>query len=186
MDRAGSGKAILKSGKKKPGKVEIDRQKQAERKRRRLEKALATSAAIRSELEKKKQKKMEEQQRLDKEGLAIAEAVALHVLIGEDNEETHNFMPNQKRRLYPCDSSGHVGLFMGHPNFPWSMNEYSKQGCDWNEASTNDVHVEDMHSQFYKEMCGLMAAEAVASLQIGEKPHKVQLSGNQGNFYKEY
>ncbi|KAJ4955979.1 hypothetical protein NE237_012762 [Protea cynaroides] len=68
--------------KKKQGKDELDRQKQIEKKRRRLEKALATSAAIRSELEKKKQKKKEEQQRLDEEGAAIAEAVALHVLVG--------------------------------------------------------------------------------------------------------
>jgi len=73
-----------KKAKKKQVKDELDRMKQAEKKRRRLEKALATSAAIRSELEKKKQMKKEEQQRLDEEGAAIAEAVALHVLIEED------------------------------------------------------------------------------------------------------
>lgn len=77
----------VKKAKKKQVKDELDRMKQAERKRRRLEKALATSAAIRSELEKKKQLKKEEQQKLDKEGAAIAEAVALHVLIEEDSDQ---------------------------------------------------------------------------------------------------
>ncbi|KAF9615575.1 hypothetical protein IFM89_024664 [Coptis chinensis] len=56
----------VRKGKKKQAKDEVDRLKQAEKKKRRLEKALATSAAIRSELEKKKQKKKEEQQRLAK------------------------------------------------------------------------------------------------------------------------
>ncbi|KAL0341027.1 UNVERIFIED_CONTAM: hypothetical protein Sradi_4619500 [Sesamum radiatum] len=77
--------AGVRKAKKKPVKDELDRIKQAEKKKRRLEKALATSAAIRSELEKKKLKKKEEQERLDEEGAAIAEAVALHVLLGEDS-----------------------------------------------------------------------------------------------------
>lgn len=77
----------VKKGKKKQVKDELDRMKQAEKKKRRLEKALATSAAIISELEKKKQKKKEEQERLDEEGAAIAEAVALQVLIGEDSDD---------------------------------------------------------------------------------------------------
>ncbi|MCI12385.1 transport protein SEC31, partial [Trifolium medium] len=51
---------------------------------------LATSAAIISELEKKKQQKKEEQQRLDEEGAAIAEAVALHVLLDEDADDSYN------------------------------------------------------------------------------------------------
>ncbi|CAH8384449.1 unnamed protein product [Eruca vesicaria subsp. sativa] len=72
---------------KKHDKDEFDRVKQAEKKKRRLEKALATSAAIKAELEKKKQKKLEEQQRLDQEGAAIAETVALHVLLGEDSDD---------------------------------------------------------------------------------------------------
>ncbi|MCO5575707.1 hypothetical protein L7F22_029510 [Adiantum nelumboides] len=75
-----------KKEKKKQAKEDRDRQKQVEKKRRRLEKALATSAAIRSELEKKKQRKREEEQRLDEEGAALAEAVALHVLLDEDTE----------------------------------------------------------------------------------------------------
>ncbi|CAF1898572.1 unnamed protein product [Brassica napus] len=42
--------------KKKQGKDEADRIKQAEKKKRRLEKNLAASLAIRAELEKKKQR----------------------------------------------------------------------------------------------------------------------------------
>lgn len=75
-----------KKEKKKQAKEDRDRQKQVEKKRRRLEKALATSAAIRLELEKKKQRKREEEQRLDEEGAALAEAVALHVLLDEDSK----------------------------------------------------------------------------------------------------
>ncbi|KAM3317794.1 hypothetical protein ACQJBY_035483 [Aegilops geniculata] len=70
----------LKKGKKKQ---ELDRQK-----RRRLEKALANSAAIISALEKKKQRKREEQEMLDEEVASIADAVALHVRIGEGSGES--------------------------------------------------------------------------------------------------
>ena len=99
MDKAGGnqGGKVLKKGKKKHAKDELDRQKQAEKKRRRLEKALANSAAIISELEKNRQQKREEQQRLDDEGAAIAEAVALHVLIDEDSEEPCHLMLNNLR-----------------------------------------------------------------------------------------
>lgn len=72
--------------KKKQAKEERDRLKQVEKKKRRLEKALATAAAIRIELEKKKQKRKEEEQRLDEEGAALAEAVALQVLVEEDTD----------------------------------------------------------------------------------------------------
>ncbi|CAA0836884.1 Unknown protein [Striga hermonthica] len=48
---------------------------------------LATSAAIGSELDKKKQKKKEEQERLDEEGARISEAVALHVLLSEEDSD---------------------------------------------------------------------------------------------------
>ncbi|KAH7442620.1 hypothetical protein KP509_03G096800 [Ceratopteris richardii] len=77
---------VLRKEKKKQSKEDRDRQKQIEKKRRRLEKALATSAAIRLELEKKKQRKREEEQRLDEESAALAEAVALYVLLDEDRE----------------------------------------------------------------------------------------------------
>ncbi|KQK20037.1 uncharacterized protein LOC104581664 isoform X1 [Brachypodium distachyon] len=112
MDRAGGNQAgqVLKKGKKKHAKDESDRQKQAEKKRRRLEKALANSAAIISELEKKRRQKQEEQQRLDDEGAAIAEAVALHVLIGEDCDEPCQLMLNNRKR---CDGFLNLELTPG-------------------------------------------------------------------------
>ncbi|KAJ7566182.1 hypothetical protein O6H91_02G091500 [Diphasiastrum complanatum] len=81
-----SGAASSRKEKKKQVKEERDRLKQAEKKKRRLEKALANAATIRSELEKKKQKRKEEEQRLDKEGAALAEAVALQVLVDEESD----------------------------------------------------------------------------------------------------
>ena len=110
MDRAGGNQAgqVSKKGKKKHAKDESDRQKQAEKKRRRLEKALANSAAIISELEKKRQQKQEEQRRLDDEGAAIAEAVALHVLIGEDCDEPRQLRWNGHR------GRGHRDDFVDH------------------------------------------------------------------------
>lgn len=73
---------------KKQMKDELDRIKYAERKKRRLEKALAASAVIRSELEKKKLKRKEEQQRLDEERALIAKAVALHVLLDDSFDDS--------------------------------------------------------------------------------------------------
>ena len=95
---------LARKGKKKHnGKDEFDRVKQAEKKKRRLEKALANSAAIRAELEKKKQRKLEEQQRLDEEGAAIAEAVALHVLLGEDSDDSSRVMLGQAKGCFKMD-----------------------------------------------------------------------------------
>lgn len=91
--------AGVRKGKKKKVKGELDRAKQAEKKKRRLEKALATSAAICSELEKKKQTKKEERQRLDEEGAAIAEAVALRVLQEEEDDSHHSFKAAVKKDL---------------------------------------------------------------------------------------
>ncbi|GAB2265161.1 hypothetical protein Dimus_000226 [Dionaea muscipula] len=104
----------VKKGKKKQANDELDRMKQAEKKRRRLEKALATSAAIRSELEKKKQKKKEEQQRLDEEGAALAEAVALQVLIGDDSDDSSEIAVKKDEEFNPswyCAASD-LDLFM--------------------------------------------------------------------------
>ncbi|CAK9199295.1 unnamed protein product [Sphagnum troendelagicum] len=82
-----SATASCRKEKKKQAKEERDRLKQAEKKKRRLEKALATAAAIRAELEKKKQRRKEEERRLDEEGAALAEAVALQVLVDEESDE---------------------------------------------------------------------------------------------------
>ncbi|KAI5063517.1 hypothetical protein GOP47_0022064 [Adiantum capillus-veneris] len=86
--------------KKKQAKEERDRLKQVEKKKRRLEKALATATAIRIELEKKKQRRKEEEQRLDEEGAALAEAVALQVLVEEEvNSFEDNMCENAASKL---------------------------------------------------------------------------------------
>ncbi|KAG0457074.1 hypothetical protein HPP92_022231 [Vanilla planifolia] len=118
MDKQGRNLAPTapRKKKKKQAKDEADRLKQAEKKKRRLEKAIATSAAIRSELEKKKLKEKEYLERLDVEGAAIAESVALHVLVGEDSDESCNITPSNNRRFSSFDSSHDRSIFMDHYN----------------------------------------------------------------------
>ncbi|CAA0830838.1 Unknown protein [Striga hermonthica] len=113
--------AGVRKPKKKPVKDELDRIKQAEKKKRRLEKALATSAAIRSELEKKKLKKKEEQERLDEEGAAIAESVALQVLLGEDSD----YSEKKDEGLTSWDHSSNIGFITGtrQPHF-YNLSKY--------------------------------------------------------------
>ncbi|KAJ0964300.1 hypothetical protein J5N97_029422 [Dioscorea zingiberensis] len=189
MERVGCGQAasVLRKSKKKQAKDELDRQKQAEKKKRRLEKALATSAAIRSELEKKKQKKIEEQQKLDEEGAAIAEAVALHVLLGEDSDESYQLMMSDDKNHIPWEYSGNISVFLGCPSF----GKYSVEELGWMpdtyrlDCKTNDwrsvpclphgVHVRDIRTPCFEEtfkgsdICpGVLAAQAVSSLQIAE------------------
>ena len=99
--------------KKKQVKDELDRIKQAEKKKRWLEKALAASAAIIFELEKN-QKKKEEQQRLDQECASIAEAVALQVLIGEESDKSCvQAMMHNDEEWYPWGyCAGNFELFV--------------------------------------------------------------------------
>ncbi|KAJ0968307.1 hypothetical protein J5N97_025251 [Dioscorea zingiberensis] len=196
MERSRCGQPVptLRKSKKKQAKDEVDRQKQAEKKKRRLEKALATSAAIRSELEKKKQKKIEEQQRLDEEGAALAEAVALHVLVGEDTDESRPFMLNE--RLSPWDYSSNISLLMGCQDFAkysvgggWMPDAYDTESKwnDWVNASSppHGLFVRDLRTPYFKEtfdgaaaICpGRIAAEAVSLLQIKENPQKIDPTG---------
>ncbi|CAA2964026.1 Hypothetical predicted protein [Olea europaea subsp. europaea] len=127
----------IRKAKKKQVKDELDSIKQAEKKKRRLEKALATSAAIRSELEKKKQKKKEEQQRLDEEGAAIAEAVAMHVLLGEDSEDSRHVrhvMLKKDEGFTSWDHCSNFDLIMGGrqglvPDH--ELSKYSLEGIGW-------------------------------------------------------
>ncbi|KAL5196411.1 hypothetical protein ABZP36_008402 [Zizania latifolia] len=191
---------VLKKGKKKQAKDELDRQKQAEKKRRRLEKALANSAAIISELEKKKQKKREEQQRLDEEGAAIAEAVALHVLIGEDSNEPCHLMLNKHRRCNHWDHSAGFdfavdaqGADIYPPNGLMRADHvYTPKGSciDWGIGQTlpswGEVRDLQLQAPCYQGMfhqsvtCpGLLAAQAVSSLQIGGDSSDIT-SPNQG------
>ena len=186
----------VRKGKKKKVKDETDRLKQAEKKKRRLEKALATSAAIRSELEKKKQKKKEEQQRLDEEGAAIAEAVALHVLLGEDSDDSCKIMLKEDEGFRTWDCASNIDLYMGgrrfvlpHQDLPkhalegigWVSNVYGS-GCKWNEWGNSDRSVSsgpfmgDLYMPYSDERgwetteisAGHIAAQAIASLQIAE------------------
>lgn len=171
----------VRKAKKKQVKDELDRLKQAEKKKRRLEKALATSAAIISELEKKKQKKKEEQQRLDEEGAAIAEAVALHVLLGEDSDDSCKVVINDDGcKAWNYDHN--LDLFMGGNRacFPhldgggtWSV---SAENGEWSFSS--GPFEKNVHEPLYEEAAWdwgptgfsaeLIAAQAVRSLHIAE------------------
>jgi Sec-independent protein translocase protein TatA len=195
MDKAIGNQAgkVLKKGKKKQAKDELDRQKQAEKKRRRLEKALANSAAIISELEKKKQKKKEEQQRLDEEGAAIAEAVALHVLIGEDSDEPCHLMLNKHRKcnhwdplagfdftqstaIYPSD-----GLHAYAPKGWWTDLEFGQPLPSWGEERDDLQAAPCYQGTFHQSVTcpGFIAAQAVSSLQIREESSDI-ISPSQG------
>ncbi|XP_047341409.1 uncharacterized protein LOC124945081 [Impatiens glandulifera] len=153
MDCAGNLQpGVRKGGKKKQVKDEMDRIKQAEKKKRRLEKALATSAAICYELEMKKQKKREEQQRLDEEGAAIAEAVALHVLLGEEdsNEEMNRW---------------NILNLQGHYLEPPACYEPDFRGSRWNEWGKNCWSLSPPYANDPE------ISLAVASLHLSEDAH---------------
>jgi hypothetical protein len=72
-----SASASSRKEKKKQVKEDIDYMKQADFFFKKLQKALARTVAIPSELEEKKQRYKEEEQLLDEEGAALAGAVAL-------------------------------------------------------------------------------------------------------------
>ncbi|XP_044468365.1 uncharacterized protein LOC123197916 [Mangifera indica] len=194
MDKMACNKVqpVVRKAKKKQVKDEMDRIKQAEKKRRRLEKALATSAAIRSELEKKKQKKKEEQQRLDEEGAAIAEAVALHVLC-EDSDDSCKVVLNKEKGFTSWDCTCNVDIFIGEgrasppqqdrafEGIGWLSNTMDS-GCKWDDFGNDDwsftyrpfernlgmPYLEDEGLRAPELSAGLIAAQAVSSLQIAE------------------
>ncbi|XP_043717128.1 uncharacterized protein LOC122665123 [Telopea speciosissima] len=201
--------SVVRKEKKKQGKDELDRQKQAEKKRRRLEKALANSAAIRSELEKKKQKKKEEQQRLDEEGAAIAEAVALHVLVGEDSDDPCKIMLKKDEGFNPWGHASNIGLFMGGRKTGLPRQGISKHclgglawvpdayvpGCRWSDweigswALSPGVFSRDLAAPYFGEKgrgttemsAELIAAQAVSSLQIAEDTRSDAIFINEWN-----
>ncbi|KAK2983566.1 hypothetical protein RJ640_023100 [Escallonia rubra] len=183
--------------KKKQVKDELDRIKQAEKKKRRMEKTLATSAAIRSELEKKKQKKIEEQKRLDEEGAAIAEAVALRVLLGEDSDDSCKVVLKKDEGLNTWNCATNFEFFMGGREAVLPHQDLSNQSLegigwvsdadrsgirkwsDWGDGGwtvSSGPFVRDLHTPYFHEgawdsseiSAGLMAAQAVSSLQIAE------------------
>ncbi|KAD5961243.1 hypothetical protein E3N88_12716 [Mikania micrantha] len=174
--------------KKKQVKDELDRIKQAEKKKRRLEKALAASAAIISELEKKNRKKKEEQQRLDEECAAIAEAVALQVLIGEETDKSCvKAIMHKEEDWYPwgyCASN--FDLFVGdsharataaviphthslNGDVGWVSDGSGGSGYQWNGYGLSDggYFLSDVHAPCVMER-DWEAAEAISSLQIAD------------------
>ncbi|KAJ0453136.1 hypothetical protein HanRHA438_Chr15g0732081 [Helianthus annuus] len=143
----------VKKMKKKQVKDELDRIKQAEKKKRRLEKALATSAAIISELEKKKQREKGEQRRLDEEGAAIAEAVALQVLNGEDSNDACGQVVNGKR-IYRNAHGGSICR--------WNAHRFGENGSFVRGVEGSGSFVDEMSA------AGLVTARAVSTLQIAD------------------
>ncbi|CAH8279387.1 unnamed protein product [Arabidopsis lyrata] len=166
------------SAKNKQERDELERIKQAERKKRRLEKSIATSAAIRAELEKKKLRKLEEQRRLDEEGAAIAEAVALHVLLGEDCDDSYRNTLNQETGFKPWDSTTKFNLFGGGRNIFCPHQRCSSYAVHSNnrtrESNWSSVSYEpfargwDNNNNNMRISADLIAAQAVSSLQISE------------------
>ncbi|PKA60668.1 hypothetical protein AXF42_Ash006302 [Apostasia shenzhenica] len=181
--------SVPKKGKKKQPKPEIDRLKQAEKKKRRLEKALANSAAIRSELEKKKLKKIEEQQRLDEEGAAIAESVALHVLVEEDSDDP--FRHFVLKNSYRSDPWVLVREDKFADNAVEASSAWYSGRCGMGHSFPFGVHFGDFYEAYDEEMiqeadisAGILAAKAVSSLQIVEDSHqKSHLPGNELGFF---
>lgn len=191
--------AGVRKGKKKQVKDEIDRIKQAEKKKRRLEKALATSAAIRSELEKKKQRKKEEQERLDEEGAAIAEAVALHVLLGEDSDDSSKLMLEKDEGLASWDHANNMDIIVGrHSLVPYQdlpkcsleniglVSDAHRYGRVWSHWGNSNLMISsdhrfgrDVYPQYFAEQgwgsvglsAGHLAAQAVSSLKIADDAH---------------
>lgn len=176
---------------------ELDRIKHAERKKRRLEKALAASAAIRSELEKKKQKKQEEQQRLDEEGASIAEAVALHVLLDDGLDDSCSGLHMKDGGLNQWDYRNRFDLLTGGSSEmvpQQNISRYSKgeiglvsdgyrYGYTRNDKGNYDLLVSSVplggnfHVPYMRVgdlettgiSAGLAAAQAFSLLNIGEE-----------------
>ncbi|MED6118332.1 hypothetical protein PIB30_001560 [Stylosanthes scabra] len=152
---------------------------------------------VRKAKKKQKQKKKEEQQRLDEEGAAIAEAVALHVLLGEDSEDSCKVVINDETcKTWNCDRN--LDFFVGGERacFPhlhggaWSVEtrgwvtDAYRYGCKWGAAenggwtfSSEPLGRNAHEKPLYEDATGwghagfsadLIAAQAVSSLQIAE------------------
>ncbi|KAG2310408.1 hypothetical protein Bca4012_024925 [Brassica carinata] len=156
----------LAKKKKKQEKDELERSKQVEKKKIRMEKAIANSAAIRAELEKKKLKKQEEQRRLDEEGAAIAEAAALHVLLGEDCDDSYRTMPNQETGFKPWDYT--AKLNGGRNGFFPHQVVHSSRVRDCDGSVSYEPFARGCDNSNMGISADLIAAQAVSSLQISE------------------
>ncbi|XP_010445031.1 PREDICTED: stress response protein NST1-like [Camelina sativa] len=167
------------AAKKKQERDELERSKQAEKKTIQLEKSIATSAAIRVELAKKKLKKLEEQKRLDEEGAAIAEAVALHVLLGEDCDDSYRNMLNHETSFKPWDYTAKFNFSSGGRNrlFPHQRcssyavqhgNNRPRDSSNWLVSYEPFARGWDGNNNNLGISADLIAAQAVSSLQISE------------------
>lgn len=175
--------SVAKKGKKKQVKDDLDRIKQAEKKKRRLEKALATSAAIRSELEKKKLRKKEEQDRLDEESAAIAEAVALQVLLDEDSDDSSKVLLKKHEGLTFLNHANDISVLMGERHSLVNCHDLSsysnENGHIWNLGGNSHflASSDNLGTSFYPQYfgeeswgpSGYLAAEAVTSLRIADE-----------------
>ncbi|KAH6760575.1 hypothetical protein C2S52_008937 [Perilla frutescens var. hirtella] len=159
--------AGVRKAKKKQVKDEIDRIKQAEKKKRRLEKALATSAAI--------------------------QAVALHVLLGEDSDDSSRMMLKKDEGLASWDHDSSMDIIVGaHSLVPYQdlsrcslenigwVSDGQRYGRVWNHWGNSNLMVSsdafgrDIYPQYLAEegwgsvglSAGHLAAQAVSSLKI--------------------
>ncbi|KAL8519274.1 hypothetical protein ACS0TY_010279 [Phlomoides rotata] len=161
---------------KKKVKDELDRIKQAEKKKKRLEKALASSLAIRSQLEKKKLKKKEEQERLDEESAAIAEAVAMQVLLGEDPDDLSKIILKKDEGLSLWDRTTNIvtrDSYGHHNGRMWNLKEKSRLMRSPAYAYLGS----GLYPQYFGQdvwgpdgLCvGQFAAQTVSSLKIADE-----------------
>ncbi|XP_010482622.2 PREDICTED: stress response protein NST1-like [Camelina sativa] len=179
LEAAAGEEDSAEAAKKKQERDELERSKQAEKKTIQLEKSIATSAAIRVELAKKKLKKLEEQKRLDEEGAAIAEAVALHVLLGEDCDDSYRNMLNQETEFKPWDYTTKFNFSSGGRNrvFPHQRcssyavhhsNNRPRDSSNWLVSYEPFARGWDGNNNNLGISADLIAAQAVSSLQISE------------------
>ncbi|KAK8478540.1 hypothetical protein V6N12_057992 [Hibiscus sabdariffa] len=136
--------------------------------------------------------KKEEQQRLDEDSAAIAEAVALHVLLGEDSSDSGEVMLNKEEGFNRWDCASNFNLFMGgggaclphqaNTNRERMVTNAYRGGCEWAAFGNGDWSFtygacgRDVHASHFENggwgneglSADLIAAQAVSALQIRE------------------
>lgn len=175
--------ASSRKEKKKQAKEERDRLKQVEKKKRRLEKALATATAIRIELEKKKQRRKEEEQRLDAEGAALAESVALQVLVDEEviSSEDSAFDCKVANVCDTSSSDAKLRISMASEKAETAKDRHFNREdvqvkklvrcSDWEVFSNprDNLTFSSQRAKAAELAAGIAAAQAVAALKIAEE-----------------
>ncbi|KAF5766802.1 hypothetical protein HanXRQr2_Chr15g0719721 [Helianthus annuus] len=100
-----------------------------------------------------KQREKGEQRRLDEEGAAIAEAVALQVLNGEDSNDACGQVVNGKR-IYRNAHGGSICR--------WNAHRFGENGSFVRGVEGSGSFVDEMSA------AGLVTARAVSTLQIAD------------------